>query len=236
MSLLPSTNNGASAQNYFIQNIGGAGFTPIDVAPCIKGNTVGAVRIGDPVNGLIVRGDTIANGNLIRGGHASAGSLTIGNSSASASNIVLEDGLTTVNGILSTSGAVVASGGLSVSGDITLLSGFAGDSITGYYTASTAPLNCPDVTDTVIPLPSTLTDGWFIVSCGTAPGGQVEQQVSDMIRLQSGIIVFGGSLRTPAGSGSFGFKLNSAHTGLVLSNSSGAAQNGVTVNFSKVAN
>jgi hypothetical protein len=57
-----------------------------------------------------------------------------------------------------------------------------------------------------------------------------------MVRRQGGLYVFGGSLRTPAGSGSFGFKVTADRTALTLSNSTGAAQNGVSVNFSKIAN
>jgi hypothetical protein len=57
-----------------------------------------------------------------------------------------------------------------------------------------------------------------------------------VFRTAGGLYTFGGSLRTPAGAGSFGFKVTADRTGLVLSNSSGAAQNGVTVNFTKILN
>jgi len=237
MSLLPSCNNGSSGQAYFIENIGGAGLSAAD-APCIKGTTLGAVRMGNPAAGVIIRGDTIAAANRMAGGQVSGGSFQIGNSTTSFQNIVLTDGITTVNGTLAVpaGGDIFVGDDITLGGNLTFSNGASGESISGYYSQTVGPFNCPDVTDTAVTLPVGLTDGWYIVSCGTAAGGQVEQQVSDMIRLQSGVIVFGGSLRTPAGTGSFGFKLTTAHTGLVLSNSSGAAQNGVSVNFSKIAN
>jgi hypothetical protein len=133
MSLLQSCNNGSSGQSYFIQNIGFAGGVTVD-APCIQGSTLGAVRVGNPASGLVIRGDTVANANNIRGGQVSGGTFQLGNSTTSFQNIVLTDGVTTVNGTLATAGAVTVLNGLSVSGDITLLQGAAGDSISGYYT------------------------------------------------------------------------------------------------------
>lgn len=235
MSLLASATRGSTEQPYFIENIGGAGLTAAD-APCIKGTTLGAIRVGNPAAGLVIRGDTIVNANNIRGGQVSGGSFQIGNSTTSFQNIVLTDGLTAINGSVQANNGFAANSGLSVSGDITLVQGAAGDSISGYYEATTAPLACPDTVDTAIPLPVGLTDGWYVVSCGTPPGGQTEQQVSTLVYLTSGIFAFGGSQRTPAGSGSFGFKLSPLHTGLFLSNSTGAAQNNVEVKFSKLLN
>jgi len=140
MSLLPSTNNGASEQSYFIENIGGAGAGGSD-APCIKGTTFGTVRVGDPADGLLLRGDLAGVSNAIRGGQASAGSLTIGNSSASLNNIVLTDGITTVNSTLSLPGAfdLFVGDDITLGGDLTFSNGQAtGASISGYYTASVA--------------------------------------------------------------------------------------------------
>ena len=57
-----------------------------------------------------------------------------------------------------------------------------------------------------------------------------------VFRNGAGLYTFGGSLRTPSGSGSFGFKVTADRTGLLLANSSGVAQNGVTVNFTKILN
>jgi hypothetical protein len=239
MSLLTSVNQGAPGLEYFIENIGGAGIGVAD-APCIKGTTLGAVRVGDPADGLILRGDTQGSANAIRGGQASLGSLAIGNSTASFQNIVLTDGITTVNGTLSVpaGGDIFVGDDVTLGGDLTFTNGLAnGASISGYYSANTAPINCPDGVDTAVPAVAGLTPGWHIVSCSTAIGGQTEQQVSDMVfRNNAGLYTFGGSLRTPSGTGSFGFKVTADRTGLLLANSSGVAQNGVTVNFTKILN
>lgn len=249
MSLLPSTNNGASEQSYFIENIGGAGAGGSD-APCIKGTTFGTIRVGQPQIGMILR--TATNGeNFIRGGGATsiAGStLTIGNSSASQNNIVMADGITAVNGILSTSGAIVASGaltvngaltanaGLSVSGDLTFTNGALGNSISGYYSITVGPLNCPDSADTIVPQPAGQTNGWYIITATTAAGAQTQQQVSTMAYWNGTIYLRGGCNSNEAGSGRVAFNLNTAHNGILYSNSTGGAQNGVSVNFTKVMN
>jgi hypothetical protein len=172
MSLLPSTNNGASTQSYFIENIGGAG-AGVGDAPCIKGSTLGAVRVGDPTDGLILRGDLAGVANQIRGGQVSGGSLQIGNSTTSFQNIVLTDGVTTVNGTLATAGAVTVSNGLSVSGDITLLSGAAGDSISGYYVNTSAFAGGGAVAN-----PTGLTSGLYSVIVIGSGVGEEEAQAS----------------------------------------------------------
>ena len=82
MSLLTSTNEGSPLQKYYIENIGGAGLGVGD-APCIKGTTLGTVRIGDIADGVLIRGDTVANVNRIGGGQVAGGSFSIGNSTAS---------------------------------------------------------------------------------------------------------------------------------------------------------
>jgi hypothetical protein len=240
MSLLTSTNEGSSAQKYFIENIGGSGNGAANV-PCIKaGDALGLVRIGNPTTGLIAGATPSGTARVRGGGPTSAGgsTLALGASDASFQNIVLTDGITTINGSLSVPGAgdIFLGDDLNLGGDIIFTNGAAGTSISGFYSVTGAPLNCPNGVDTAIPNPAGITDGWHIVSCGTAVGGQTEQQVSDMVRRQGGLYVFGGSLRTPSGTGSFGFKVTADRTGLVLSNSTGAAQNGVSVNFSKIAN
>lgn len=133
MSLLTSTNEGAPGLKYFIENIGGAGVGAAD-APCAKGSSLGALRIGDPADGLILRGDTLATANSIRGGQAAGGSLTIGNSTASFQNIALADGVTTVNGTLNASNDVAVFGTIYAGGNIVLTDGVNdGRSISGYY-------------------------------------------------------------------------------------------------------
>jgi hypothetical protein len=241
MSLLTSTNAGSASVPYFIENTGGTGVGGADV-PCVRGgDALGLVRIGNPLTGLVIGSTTTGTGRIRGGGPTSAGgsTLALGASTASFQNIVLTDSVTTINGALALPGAgeIFVGGDVNVGGDVVLTNGATGASISGYYSVSTAPLNCPDAADTAIPAVAGLTPGWHIVSCSTAPGGQTEQQVSDMVfRNAGGLYTFGGSLRTPAGAGSFGFKVTADRTGLVLSNSSGAAQNGVTVNFTKILN
>jgi len=98
MSLIPTANAGAPEGDlYFIENIGGPG-AGVGDAPCIKGTTLGAVRIGNPSAGVIIRGDTsVSSSNRMGGAQAAGGSFTIGNSAASVDNIVLSDNLITVN-------------------------------------------------------------------------------------------------------------------------------------------
>ena len=239
MSLLKNANTGAEDVPYFIENIGFPGGVNA-LSPCLKGSSLGTVVIGNPSAGLVLRGDTLANNNRIGGGQVAGGQMQIGNSTTSFQNIVLTDGITTVNGTLAVpaGGDIFVGDDIQLGGDLTFTNGqTAGASISGYFTANTAPINCPDGVDTAVPNPAGLTPGWHIVSCSTAIGGQTEQQVSDMVfRNGAGLYTFGGSLRTPSGSGSFGFKVTADRTGLLLANSSGVAQNGVTVNFTKILN
>jgi hypothetical protein len=250
MSLLTSTNAGSTSVSYFIENVGGTSNPP----PCIKGGLLGAapgfsdttVRVGNPTTGMVLTGGGGTYLPLLRGINGGSAnttggeSLVIGASAVSFQNIVLTDSITTINGTLAVpaGGDIFVGDDIQLGGDLTFTNGqTAGASISGYYSVSTAPLNCPNGADTAIPAVAGLTPGWHIVSCSTAPGGQTEQQVSDMVfRNGAGLYTFGGSLRTPAGAGSFGFKVTADRTGLVLSNSSGAAQNGVTVNFTKILN
>lgn len=132
MSLLTGVTRGADTQVYFVENIGGAGLTAAD-APCLKGTTLGTVRIGDPADGLLIRGDTIANANRIGGGQLNGGSLTIGNSTTSFQNIVLTDAGTAINTDLT-----LGFPGTPGSGDLILSNGATGSSISGYYSSSVA--------------------------------------------------------------------------------------------------
>lgn len=154
MSLLPSCNNGATSQSYFIQNIGGAGVTAAD-APCIQGTTLGAVRIGNPAAGVIIRGDTLSsNNNRMAGGQVSGGSLSLGNSTTSFQNIVLTDNLTTIN----TPTAIGNSNGLSIAGNLVFSGAPVGSSISGYYSGSTAVVGSGPVAN-----PAGLTAGLYAV-------------------------------------------------------------------------
>jgi len=136
MSLLQTFDHVAAQTPSYIQNIGGPGLGAND-APCIKGSTLGAVRVGDATNGLILRGDTIANQDQIRGGTAAGGSLQIGSSAFSFQNIALTDGITTVNSTLNAQGPVAMYDDLFIAGNINL-TGTSGESISGYYKATVA--------------------------------------------------------------------------------------------------
>lgn len=173
MSLLTSMNVGNPAQTYYIENIGGAGSTVSD-APCIKGTTLGAVRIGDPANGVVIRGDTAANANIMYGGQANGGSMTLGNSIASLDNIVLTDGATTVNTPITVAGGfgIITQGDASVGGNLLLANGQAsGKSISGYWTGQTAVAGAGAVAN-----PAGLTNGVYLaIYIGTGAGNENAQ-------------------------------------------------------------
>lgn len=160
MSLLTSTNAGSATNTYFIENVGGPGDTAADL-PCIKGSTLGSVRIGNPSAGVIIRGDTIASANRITGGQTAGGSLLIGNSTSSFQNIALTDGVTTVNGTLSVPGGgdIFVGDNISLGGTLTFTNGALGSSISGQYAASTAVVAAGSVAN-----PADLTPGVYVVS------------------------------------------------------------------------
>ena len=135
MSLLPTCYAVSPDANFnCIQNIGGQG-TGVADAPVIKGTTLGTVIVGDASDGLRLRGDTTsANANAVFGGQANGGSLSIGNSVASPSQVVLTDGTATVNGILSVPGSFFAktAGSTPVAFDTFVSRDIHGFSDTGY--------------------------------------------------------------------------------------------------------
>lgn len=233
MSLLTSTNSGSTEVDYFIQNIGGSGAGASDT-PCIKGTQFGAVRVGDPVFGMVIRGDTAGTGQgFIRGGLAASSSLTLGSSTASASNIVLTDGVVTFNGDVVVSGS---GSDLSVGGNIILANGdAAGKSISGYYNATIASASYPDGADTVLATPGDLTPGWHIYATSAVAGSQAEECVSTLVYYNGTLFTIGGTIQSVAGAGSFGFKVADNRTTMRLHNATGAAQT-VTVNIAKLLN
>jgi hypothetical protein len=149
MSLLTSTNAGSASVSYFIENIGGPG-TGVGDAPVIKGSTLGTVVVGDPANGLRLRGDTVANANAILGGQANGGSLSIGNSVASPAQIALTDGVMNVSGIMAVAGSIQAktAGATPASLDTYTNRDIHGFSDTGYSVFS-VPIANPAATPTV---------------------------------------------------------------------------------------
>ena len=239
MSLLTSVNSGSPNQSYFIENIGGNAAQPTNAVPCIKaGSSFGAIRVGNTANGLVIvggSGDDLVTG--IRGGYADTtggASVTIGSSTASQNNVVLTDGLTTFVGDVVISGA---GSDLSVGGNIVLTNGdSAGKSISGYYNEVTASASYPTGADTPIANPAGLTAGWYVVAAATATGGQQEEQVSVIVhRSAGGLWDIGGSIRSVAGAGTFGFKPSADRTTMVVQNDSGAAQT-ATIYWVKLLN
>jgi hypothetical protein len=180
MSLLTSVNSGSRDLPYFIENIG----PDVNGVPCIKGNATGFVRLGDPADGIVFKGELGGAANLVRGGQGVAGSMTLGNSLASPSNIVLTDNLTTINTpVLTTStvgvtGDVVATGNVEVGGDLILTDGPAGGSISGYYFASV-----PVVGAGAIANPAGLTAGvYHVVYVGLGAGNENAQPAGVFVR------------------------------------------------------
>lgn len=159
---------------YFMENIGGSGATAAE-APCIKGTPLGAVRVGNPAAGVIIRGDLLANANRIAGGQTAGGSLTIGNSTTSFQNVVLTDGATTVNTPLTIDQGfgIITDGDVSCGGDLVLANGATGKSITGYYSA-----NVPVVGAGAVPNPAGLTQGTYLVVYAGAGAGNENAQPS----------------------------------------------------------
>jgi len=214
MSLLPSTNNGASVQPYFIKNIGAASGVSSAEVPCIEGSTLGSLRIGNPAAGLTMRGSTADSNQFIRGGQSSGGQLVLGCSQTSFQNIVLTDGVTTVNGTLTAANALSVLSGLSVSGDITLVQGGAGRSISGYYTSPVSVTGSGAVGN-----PAGLTTGYYAVSLDPT-------NAADRLASPSGIFYWSGTAWAS------GNAVSSAHTAgvpnCVISPASGLATLEVT--------
>jgi len=158
MSLLPTTNSGSAAIPYFIENIGGAGTNAGD-HPCIKGTTLGAVRVGNPNNGLVLRTDPAGILNSVRGGAQEGSTLTIGSSSASSTNIILSDGVTQVTTPLSLGGDLILSNGIAT-----------GASISGIYSASVA-VNVAGAGTFPLGNPAGITPGWYMIGVSQPTGG-----------------------------------------------------------------
>jgi hypothetical protein len=172
--------------------------------------------------------------SAVRGGAVSGGTLNLGSSTASVNNVVLTDGVVTMNGDVVVAGA---GSDLSVGGDIVLANGdTAGKSISGYYNEVTASASYATNVDTPIANPAGLTAGWYIVAAATAVGGQTEEQVSVIVhRSAGGLWDIGGSIRSIAGAGTFGFKPSLDRTTMEVQNSSGAAQT-ATIYWAKLLN
>lgn len=203
MSLLTQFDHVAAATPTYIQNIGGNG-NDISVAPCIRGTALGAVRVGDPTNGLILRGDTVANIDQIRGGTAAGGSLLLGSSSASFQNIALTDNLTTINTPLSQVGNIAITGDLATTGNIgvgnnlVFINGNSqGDSVSGYYLASV-----PFAGQQVLANPAGLTAGVYSVVLATGNADR-EAQPSGIF-IWSGTTWFGNAVSAAFGSSPVG--------------------------------
>lgn len=231
MSLLTSTNAGNEACDYYIRNLGGNGIGT-NPAPCIGGTAVGAVKVGDPTVGMVLRGDASGSG-FIRGGGATSvagSSLTLGASTAQSAQIVMSDTLIQVNAPLTIAGAgndLTIPDDILVGGNVVFSNNATGASISGYYNANLASASYPDVTDTQIANPPGLTAGWYIYALACAPNSQQEEQVSVIVHYNGTLFDIGGSIRSTAGTGTFGFKPNAARTAMMVQNSTGAAQTAI---------
>jgi hypothetical protein len=175
MSLLTSVNAGTPAVNYFIENVGGTN----NPAPCIKGGLLGpapgfsdtAVRVGNPVDGMVLTGGGGTYLPLLRGINGGSAdttggeSLVIGASEASFQNIVLQDNATRVNSDL-TLGAAATVG----SGDLIFANGGTGSSISGYYSVNTAVAATGAQAN-----PAGITQGTYLVVYVPTGGAQGQQ-------------------------------------------------------------
>jgi hypothetical protein len=174
MSLLTSVNVGSPDQAYFIENIGGTGAAGA-VAPCIKGTGIGAVRVGDPTVGIVVRGDASGAG-YIRGGAATsvAGSfLTLGASLAQPAQIVMSDANVSIAAPLLLTGAgndLTVADDINVGGNVVLTNGSTGKSITGFYSVTTAVAGAGAQAN-----PAGITAGTYLVAYVPASGNQGQQ-------------------------------------------------------------
>lgn len=238
MSLLPSVTAGNSNQYYYIENIGGSGATNVEV-PCLAGTPFGTVRVGNATNGLILNGQTSGAANIRGGGATSAAGsfLILGASTAQPAQITLSDAIVTIAAPLAVSGAgndLTVADDVNIGGDI-ILNG-TGGSISGYYNATTPSASYADSTDTPIANPAGLTEGWYIVAAQTGVGGQQEQQVNVIVhRSAASLWDIGGTVRSVAGAGTFGFKPSADRTTMVVQNSTGAAQT-ATIYWAKLLN
>lgn len=225
MSLLTVVNQGGAGEDYFVKNISTSPAYPVIAAA----NGDVAIQTDGGIAALTANGGA---GNVLK----------LGANQFTFQNIVLEDSATTFNTDVVMETNVGISGDLDVfHGSVVLQAGnidFAGGggSISGYYTQTVGPLNCPDSADTIVPQPAGQTAGWYIIAANTAVGAQTQQQVSTLAYWNGTIYLLGGCNSNTAGSGRVAFNLNTAHNGILYSNSTGAAQNGVSVAFTKLMN
>ena len=165
MSLIPTANSGAPVGDaYYIENVGGSGDT-LATIPTIKGSPTGAVRVGNNLNGLVIRGGTDGAG-FIRGGLESLGVLNIGPSSVGFDNVVLTDSLTTIKTdlVIATAGTgITTAGDIDVGGNLVLTNGPAGRSISGYYNA-VVPVNVSGAGVFPFANPVGITPGWYAIA------------------------------------------------------------------------
>lgn len=188
MSLLATVNAANDQQSYFIENIGGSGAAGAP-APCIKGTTIGGVRVGDPIVGLVLRGDATGAG-FIRGGAASSGAgsfLTLGASLAQPAQITMSDALIAIAAPLAVQGAgndLTVADDINVGGNVVLTNGASGKSISGYYSVSTAVAAAGSQAN-----PAGLTPGVYNVLY--VPTGGAEGQQPSGVFVWSGTQWFG---------------------------------------------
>lgn len=225
MSLLTVVNESAPGDSYFVKNISTSPAYPVIAAA----NGDVAIQTDGGIAALTANGGA---GNVLK----------LGANQFTFQNIVLEDSAATINTDLVCEVNAGVSGDLDVfHGDVVLQAGnldFAGGggSISGYYTQTVGPYSVSDGADVSIAQPAGQTPGWYIIAAATAPGSQEQQQVSTLAYWNGTIYLLGGCNSNTAGSGRVAFNLNSAHNGIVYSNSTGAVQAGISVAFTKLMN
>jgi hypothetical protein len=206
MSLLTSVNAGTPAVNYFIENVGGTN----NPAPCIKGGLLGpapgfsdtAVRVGNPVDGMVLTGGGGTYLPLLRGINGGSAdttggeSLVIGSSETSFQNIVLTDNATRVNSDL-TLGAAATVG----SGDIIFANGGTGSSISGYFSGVTQVVVPNTGVGQVIANPAGITAGLYAITTDYTTAGNEAIQVAT-VAYYTGAVWQGGNAVSAAGPGS----------------------------------
>lgn len=114
---------------------------------------------------------------------------------------------------------------------------FAYGSVSGYYN-STITVSAADGADTVVPKPSNLTQGWYIVAVQQPSGSGGQEQVSAIAHYNSTSSVFdiGGCCSSVAGDGRFGLNVANNRSTLLISNSTGANFPSTIVNYVKLTN
>lgn len=236
MSLVPSVNGGTADFPYFHINRGAQADINFSL-PVIVGSAIGTVRLGDASGGMILRGDPLTGNGSIRGGESAGTSLTLGSSNTAPAQVVITDAaVTSIAPLIVSGGPLTVTGNIQTTGNLIL--GGNGGSTSGYSQFITPAATYNDGTDTALATPVGMTTGWWVLSEASPAGGQNEQQVSTIVHYTSttGLFDVGGSIRSVAGTGAFGFKPSIDRTQMQVHNSTGFNQANISVYWVKLLN